>query len=45
VNWIIFSKIIAAIVTLIIVYLSYKEIKDMIRRDKAGEKSKKCELD
>ena len=44
-NWIIITKVIAAILTLIIVYLTYKELKDMIHRDKSGEKSKKCELD
>jgi len=42
--WII-TKIIAFILTLIILYLIVKELKDMIRRDKSGEVSKKWDID
>jgi len=42
--WII-TKIIAFILTIWILYLVVKELKDMIRRDKSGEVSKKCDLD
>ena len=42
--WII-TKIIAAILTLIVLYLTIKELRDMIKRDKSGEVSKKCDLD
>ncbi len=44
-NWIIYTKIIAAILTIIIIWKIIKELKDMIRRDKSGEVSKKCDLD
>jgi len=42
--WII-TKIIAFILTIWILYLVVKELKDMIKRDKSGEVSKKCDLD
>ena len=44
-NWIIYTKIIEAILTIIIIWKIIKELKDMIRRDKSGEVSKKCDLD
>jgi len=42
--WII-TKIIAAILTLIVLYYFFKELKSVIKRDKSGEVSKKCDLD
>ena len=44
-NWIIYTKIVAAILTIIVIWKIIKELKDMIRRDKSGEVSKKCDLD
>ncbi len=44
-NWVIASKIVAGIITAVILYKIYKELQDMIRRDKSGEVSKKCDLD
>ncbi len=44
-SWILASKIVAGIITAVIFYKIYKELKDMIRRDKRGETSGRCELD
>ena len=42
--WII-TKVIAFIATIWILYLIIKELRDMVKRDKAGDVSKKCDLD
>jgi len=42
--WII-TKIIAFIFTIWLLYLIVKELRAMIKRDKSGEVSKKCDLD
>jgi len=39
------TKIVAAILTLIVLFFFLKELKATIKRDKNGETSKKCELD
>jgi len=44
-NWLIASKVVAFIATIAILYFIIKELKAMIKRDKSGEVSKKCDLD
>ena len=45
VDWIFYSKIGAAILTIIILWLVFKELRQAIKDDKAGKKSGKCDLD
>ena len=44
-NLIILTKIIMAIITVILVYLTWKYLKDAIKDDKEGKPPKKCDLD
>jgi len=44
-DWISYSKIGAGILTAVILYLVFKEIKAVVKRSNSGEVSKKCDLD
>jgi len=44
-DWIFYTKIGAAIITVVILYLVFKEIKAVVKRSNNGEVSKKCDLD
>ena len=44
-DWIFYTKIVAAIITVVILWKLIKEFRDVIKRDKSGEVSKKCDLD
>jgi len=43
--WMTIGKIIGGILTLIILYLLIKELKESIKKSKDGHSSGKCELD
>jgi len=44
-NWISYTKIIPAIITIVLIYLVIKYLKDAIKDDKNGKKPTKCDLD
>ncbi len=44
-GWMFYTKIIAAVITVAILWMLIKELKASIKRDKRGERSGKCELD
>jgi len=44
-TWIYIGKGIAAILTIIILWLTYKELRHMIKQSNDGRVSDKCELD
>ncbi len=44
-DWIFYTKIAAAIITVVILWLIIKELRAAVKRDKRGERSGKCELD
>jgi len=44
-DWMFYTKIVAGIITVVILWKLIKELKDVVRRDKSGEVSKKCDLD
>ncbi len=44
-HWLEWTKIVPAIITLILIYLMWKYLKEAIRDDKEGKKSGKCDLD
>ena len=44
-DWIFYTKIVAGIITVIILWMLIKELKTVVKRDKRGERSGKCELD
>jgi len=43
--WMTIGKIIGGILTLVILYLLIKELKESIKKSKDGHTSNKCELD
>jgi len=44
-DWMFYTKIVAAIATIAILYILIKEISSSIKSSKNGEVSKKCDLD
>jgi len=44
-DWIFYTKIIAGVITVVILWMLIKELKAVVKRDKSGETSGKCELD
>jgi len=44
-DWVFYTKIVAAILTIIILWLVWKELKKAIKDDKEGKTSGKCDLD
>jgi F0F1-type ATP synthase membrane subunit b/b' len=44
-DWVFYTKVVAAILTLVVLYLVWKELKKAIKDDKDGKTSGKCELD
>ena len=44
-DWIKYTKIIPAIITIVLIYLVIKYLKDAIKDDRNGKKSDKCDLD
>ena len=44
-DWIFYTKIVAGVITVVILWLIIKELKNAVKRDKDGERSRKCDLD
>ncbi len=44
-DWVFYTKIVAAILTIVVLWLVWKELKKAIKDDKDGKRSGKCDLD
>ncbi len=44
-DWLTYTKIIPAIITLVLLYIIVKSLKDAIKDDKDGKSRGKCDLD
>ena len=44
-DWMFYTKIVAGIITAVILWKLIVELKEVVKRDKRGEVSKKCDLD
>ncbi len=44
-DWIFYTKIVAFVITVVVVWVVFKELKGAIKDDRDGKKSSKCELD